>query len=62
MDAIIILGLIIMAGAVIGLGVLHLAHEFIISRLYSVPLIDNESMQGPDTPLSNAASRQSAAN
>jgi hypothetical protein len=62
MSAVIILGLTIIAGAVIGLAILHLAHELIIRSLYSVPLIDNEAVQVPSALLSTAASRQSAVN
>jgi hypothetical protein len=62
MSAVIILGFTIIAGAVIGLAILQLAHEVIIRRLYSGPELDNESMPAPGTLLSTAASRHSAVN
>jgi hypothetical protein len=60
MSAIFILGLTIIAGAVIGLGVLQLAHELIIRRLYSAPLTADESIQQPATLLKGAATGRSA--
>jgi hypothetical protein len=62
MSTVIILGLTIIAGAVIGLAILQLAHSLIISRLHCAPLIDNEAMQVQGSLLGNAASRQSAIN
>jgi hypothetical protein len=62
MSAVIILGFTIIAGAVIGLAILQLAHEVIIRRLYSGPEIDNESMPAPRGLLNTAASRHSAVN
>jgi hypothetical protein len=62
MSAVIILAFTIIAGAVIGLAILQLAHEVIIRRLYAGPEVDNESMPAPASLLSTAAARQSAVN
>jgi uncharacterized membrane protein len=62
MSAVIILGFTIIAGTVIGLAILHLAHEVIISRLHSGPVIGHESVSASGSLLSTAASQQSAAN
>jgi hypothetical protein len=62
MSAVIILVVTVIAGAVIGLAILQLAHEVIIRRLYSGLVIDNESIPVPGSLLSTAASHQSAVN